>query len=36
MKPKMRPFEIVCSGEAESVFDIHIMPGQYMVFKMEG
>jgi len=35
MKPRMRPFDIVRSGEAESVFDIHIMPGHYMVFKME-
>jgi len=36
MKPRMRPFDIVRSGENESVFDIHIMPGHYMVFKVEG
>jgi len=34
--PKMRPFEIVRSGENESVFDIHITPGHYMAFKIEG
>ncbi|GBU27983.1 hypothetical protein R84B8_01539 [Treponema sp. R8-4-B8] len=34
--PKMRPFEIVRSGESESVFDIHITPGHYMAFKIEG
>jgi len=33
--PKIRPFEIVRSGENESVFDIHIMPGHYMAFKVE-
>jgi hypothetical protein len=36
MKPRMRPFEIVRSGESESIFDIHIMPGHYMAFKIEG
>ena len=34
--PKMRPFEIIRSGETESIFDIHITPGHYMVFKIEG
>jgi hypothetical protein len=34
-KTKIRPFEIVRSGEAESVFDIFMMPGHYMAFKME-
>jgi hypothetical protein len=33
--PKMRPFEIVRSGENESVFDIRITPGHYMAFKVE-
>jgi len=36
MKPRMRPFDIVRSGDNESVFDIHIMPGHYMVFRIEG
>ena len=27
--------KIYLSGEHESVFDIHIMPGHYMVFKVE-
>jgi len=36
MQPRMRPFDIVRSGENESVFDIYIMPGHYMVFKVEG
>jgi hypothetical protein len=35
-RPRLRPFDIVRSGENESVFDIHIMPGHYMVFKIEG
>jgi len=34
-KTKIRPFEIVRSGEAESVFDIFMMPGHYMAFKIE-
>jgi hypothetical protein len=34
--PRLRPFELVRSGENESVFDIHIMPGHYMAFKIEG
>jgi hypothetical protein len=36
MKSRMRPFDIVRSGEKESFFDIHIMPGHYMAFKIEG
>jgi len=36
MKPRMRPFDIAPhSGENESVFDIYIMPGHYMAFKVE-
>jgi hypothetical protein len=34
-KQRMRPFEIVRSGEGESFFDIHIMPGHYMAFRIE-
>jgi hypothetical protein len=33
-KTKIRPFEIVRSGKAESVFDIFMMPGHYMAFKI--
>jgi hypothetical protein len=32
----IRPFEMARSGENESVFDTRLMPGQYMVFKIEG
>jgi hypothetical protein len=32
---KIRPFEVVNSGEGESVFDIQIMPGHYMAFKVK-
>ncbi len=34
-KTKIRPFEIVRSGENESIFDIFMMPGHYMAFKIE-
>jgi hypothetical protein len=36
MKPGIRPLDIVRSGGNESVFDIHIIPGHYMAFKIEG
>jgi hypothetical protein len=34
-KTKIRPFEIVRSGENESIFDIFMMPGHYIAFKIE-
>ena len=34
-KTKIRPFEIVRTGETESIFDIYLMPGHYIAFKIE-
>jgi hypothetical protein len=33
---RIRPFELIRSGKDESVFDIHVMPGHHMAFKIEG